>query len=97
MEVQDATLARAVEASWRSAPLSDRQRTLAVFAEKLTRAPGSMEEGDLAPLRAAGLDDAGILDLVEVTAYFNYINRIADGLGVDLEPFMDPSKTPQGP
>lgn len=44
-----------------------------------------MAEDDLAPLRAEGLDDRGILEVVEVTAYFNFVNRLADGLGVSLE------------
>ena len=47
-----------------------------------------MSEEDLAPLRAAGLTDRDILDAVEVIAYFNYINRVADALGIDLEPEM---------
>ncbi len=51
-----------------------------------------MTPEDLAPLRQAGLDDAGILDVCQVVAYFNYINRLADGLGVDLEAFMPPPK-----
>ena len=45
-----------------------------------------MTEPDLQPLRAAGLTDRGILDLVEVASYFNYINRVADALGIDPEP-----------
>lgn len=40
---------------------------------------------DLEPLRVVGLDDRGILEVVEVTAYFNFVNRLADGLGVALE------------
>lgn len=40
---------------------------------------------DLDPLRAQGLDDRAIVDLNQVVAYFNYVNRIADGLGVELE------------
>jgi alkylhydroperoxidase family enzyme len=44
-----------------------------------------MEEADLSQMRAAGLDDRAILEVVEVTAYFNLVNRIADGLGVTLE------------
>jgi len=55
------------------------------FAEKLTRQPGAMSAADLEPLRVGGLDDRGILEVVEVTAYFNFVNRLADGLGVALE------------
>ena len=44
-----------------------------------------MVESDLAPLRAAGLSDRDIVDLNQVVAYFNYVNRVADGLGVELE------------
>jgi len=43
---------------------------------------------DLDKLRATGLSDRGILDAVQVISYFNYINRVADGLGVDPEPEM---------
>jgi alkylhydroperoxidase family enzyme len=61
-----------------------------VLAETLTRVPGRMREADLAPLRAAGFDDAAIHDAVQVISYFNYINRVADALHVDLEPEMPP-------
>lgn len=44
-----------------------------------------MEEEDVAELRGAGLDDEAILHLVEVVSYFNFVNRMADGLGVSLE------------
>lgn len=44
-----------------------------------------MRKDDHQPLCAAGLDDRGILEVVEVTAYFNFVNRLADGLGVSLE------------
>jgi len=49
-----------------------------------------MRPEDLDPPRAEGLGDAGLLDLVQVVSYFNYINRVADALGVDPEPFMSP-------
>ena len=71
---------------YRAAPLSGRQRALCQYAEKLTRAPSAMTAADLEPLRAAGLSDAAILDAVEIIAFFNYINRVADALGVDPEP-----------
>jgi uncharacterized peroxidase-related enzyme len=80
----------AVKRDWTDAALDHRQRAICAWAEKLTRSPGAMQAGDLAPLRAAGLDDEAILHLAEVVAYFNFINRIADGLGVDPEPFMAP-------
>jgi alkylhydroperoxidase family enzyme len=44
-----------------------------------------MTRVDLEPLRTAGLNDRAILEVVEVTAYFNFVNRLADGLGVSLE------------
>lgn len=56
-----------------------------VYVEKLTLTPARMEAADLSKLRAAGLSDRGILDICEVAAYYAYVNRIADGLGVELE------------
>lgn len=44
-----------------------------------------MTADDIAPLRAAGLSDAGVHDLTAVTAYFNFVNRVAQGLGLELE------------
>lgn len=49
-----------------------------------------MQRADLDALRAHGLDDAGVHEAVQVIAYFNYINRVADALHVDLEPEMPP-------
>jgi len=47
-----------------------------------------MSADDLAPLRGVGLTDRDIHDAAQVVAYFNYITRIAEGLGTDLEPEM---------
>lgn len=58
------------------------------YAEKLTRTPGAMERRDVEELRAVGFSDADILHIAEVTAYYAYVNRIADGLGVELEPWI---------
>jgi alkylhydroperoxidase family enzyme len=57
----------------------------------VTRAPGAMSPRHLETLRLHGLSDRDILDAVEVIAYFNYINRIADALGIDPEPEMQQS------
>ena len=51
-------------------------------AERLTAAPGAMTESDLEELRAVGLSDRDILDLTLIVGYFNFVNRIAVGLGV---------------
>lgn len=56
------------------------------YAEKLTLTPAAMVAADLDPMRDAGMTDEEILHACEVTSYFNYINRMADGLGVTLEP-----------
>jgi uncharacterized protein YciW len=56
------------------------------FALQLTRLARPIREDDHAPLRAAGLDDDGVRQLVQVIAYFNYVNRHVDGPGVMLEP-----------
>ena len=57
------------------------------YAAKLTRSPHAMGEADIRRLRDVGFDDAGILDICQVASYFNYVNRLAAGLGVELEDF----------
>ena len=73
---------------YREAGLGEADRLLCDYAVKLTLDPGAMTAADLEPLRTAGFDDAAISIAVQVVSYFNYINRIADGLGVDPEPWM---------
>lgn len=62
------------------------------YTVKLNNAPGSMTGQDLQPLREAGFDDLGIMDIVMVVSLFNFMNRIADGLGVQTEPSMEKSR-----
>ena len=59
------------------------------FGEKLTRTPGEMSEIDVARLRDVGFSDVDILHIVEVVSYYAYANRIADGLGIPLESWID--------
>lgn len=56
------------------------------FAERLTRAPAETTRREIEILREHGFEDAQILDIAQVVALFNYYNRLADGLGIDLEP-----------
>ena len=64
-------------------------RALLEYAEKLTRTPGAMTEADVLALRTAGFDDRAIHDSCAIVAYFAFVNRIADGLGVELESSSD--------
>lgn len=68
------------------APLGARVRALVALALALTRAPAGMREDDVRALRAVGLSDRGVHDAVAVVAYLNFVNRLAHGLGVALEP-----------
>ncbi len=85
--VKKPALIKALRKDYRQAELTQRQRALLDYADKLTRTPGEMVEDDLTPLREAGLDDRGILDLNQAVAYFAYVNRVADGLGVVLDDY----------
>jgi len=76
----------ALKRDHRTAPLDERARTLLDYALKCTLTPVSIDESDIERLRAVGLDDRGIHDLCAIVAYYAFVNRIADGLGVELEP-----------
>jgi uncharacterized peroxidase-related enzyme len=73
-----------------SARLSPADRAMIEFAVKLTRRPGRMTESDVATLRRAGFADGAIHEIVQIAALFNYYNRLAEGLGIDLEPEFPP-------
>ncbi len=58
------------------------------YAVKLTRTPGAMTDADVEDLRTVGFSDRDILDITEVVGYYAYANRIADGLGIETEPWI---------
>lgn len=62
------------------------------YALKLTNTPWAMTESDVVAMRNAGHGDTNILHITEVVGYYAYVNRIADGLGVQLEDWIDYSK-----
>ena len=66
---------------------SQRERALLRYALKLTNTPGDMAPSDVEQLREAGLDDGEILETAHVVGYYAYANRIADGLGIAVEPY----------
>jgi uncharacterized peroxidase-related enzyme len=81
---------QAVARRWREAPLAAAERALCEFAAQLTHRQHTVTPADLDKLRELGFDDRAIHDAVQVVAYFNYITRIADGLGVEPEEFIRP-------
>jgi uncharacterized peroxidase-related enzyme len=70
-----------VAVNWRQANLPEREATMAAYAEKLTLHPADVVEADLEPLRAVGLDDHQIMELVQVVGMFNLTNRVSSALG----------------
>jgi uncharacterized peroxidase-related enzyme len=69
----------------RRASLPARERAIVDYCLKLTAEPWAVAEEDVERLRGAGLSDPEILDVCQVTAYYAYVNRLALGLGVELE------------
>jgi uncharacterized peroxidase-related enzyme len=68
------------------APITEADRAMLDFAVKLAREPRSMTKDDVETLRAAGFSDTAVHDIVQITGFFSYYNRLADGLGIDPEP-----------
>ena len=82
----DGALAAAVARDWRTAPITEGEKAMLAFAERMTREPHARRRADVDALRAAGFDDAEILEIAHVAGFFNSINRIVDALGIDPEP-----------
>jgi uncharacterized peroxidase-related enzyme len=79
---------RAVQDDYRTADLTPREVALLDFAVKLTKSPGEVTRDDLDALRGHGFADEQLVDAIHCVGYFNFINRVLDGLGVDPEPSM---------
>ena len=78
----------ALVADWRTAEMAAADRALCSFAVKLTQDQHAQSPAALDALRAHGFDDRAIHDAVQVIAYFNYVTRVADALGVEPETFI---------
>ncbi len=72
---------------YRKAPISSADRAMLDYAVKLTKAPWEMAQEDVDKLRGEGFSDGAILDINQITGYYNFVNRLADGLGVELESY----------
>ena len=78
----DEALVEALRRDWRTADLAPEERVMLAYVEKLTLTPARMERQDVEALRAAGFDDRAVLQIAQITSFFAYFNRMADGLGV---------------
>ena len=72
----------ALKKDYRTAPISDQDHVMLDYVVKLTKDATECSPEDHARLRAAGFDDKGILQITMIAAWFNYINKVADALGV---------------
>ena len=84
----DKALVEALQTDWRTADLSAADRQMLTYTEKLTLTPWDMVEADVIALCDVGFSDAAILDINQVTGYYAFVNRLADGLGVELEAYQ---------
>ncbi|MDQ1560507.1 MAG: hypothetical protein QOD32_3567 [Pyrinomonadaceae bacterium] len=78
-------LVAALQEDYRTAPISEQDRVMLDFVAQLTRDATRISPPDHERLRAAGFDDKGILQITLIASWFNYINRVADALGVGRE------------
>jgi uncharacterized peroxidase-related enzyme len=74
-----------VKKNYKTANISKNEKLMLYYAEKLTKESYKIKKSDIEKLRNVGFSDRDIFDINQVCSYFNYVNRIADGLGVMLE------------
>jgi uncharacterized peroxidase-related enzyme len=79
---------QAVQTDYRTAGFTSREVALLDFAVKLTKSPLGVRKGDFDALREHGFTDEELVDAVQYIGYFNFINRVLDGLGVDPKSSM---------
>lgn len=78
----DQSLVESLQNDYRSAPISEQDRVMLDYVVKLTKDATRVSPEDHTKLRAVGFDDQGILQITLIASWFNYINRVADALGV---------------
>ena len=81
----DKALVEALERDYTKAPLGDQDRAMVEYVVKLTKDAAKVSPADHEKLREVGFDDKGILQITLIASWFNYINRVADALGVGRE------------
>ena len=81
----DESLAETIQKDYREADITPEERAMLDYVAKLTLTPARMMREDVEALRSAGFDDVAILQINLIASWFNYINRVADGLGIGRE------------
>ncbi len=81
----DRALVEALQKDYTTAPISPQDRVMLDYVVKLTKDATVVRKDDIEGLRKAGFDDRGILQITLIASWFNYINRVADALGVGRE------------
>ena len=84
----DETMVEALKRDYKSAPISEQDRVMLDYVVKLTRDATKCSPKDHEALRSAGFDDKGILQITLIASWFNYINRVADALGVGRDELL---------
>jgi uncharacterized peroxidase-related enzyme len=87
--INDDVLVGQLKKDFRVAEIDEKDRAMLDYAAKLTLEPWNMSEEDVAELREKGFSDEAVLDIAQVTGYFAFVNRLADGLGVELENYWE--------
>jgi uncharacterized peroxidase-related enzyme len=82
--VDDSLIAELAK-DYEHAAIAEPDRIMLRYVDKLTRTPGAVRADDVETLREAGFSDEAILNICQVAAYYAYVNRLVDGLGVELE------------
>jgi uncharacterized peroxidase-related enzyme len=88
MESGNHTLVKHLKTDPAHAPLEPQDKAMIDFALKLTREPAQVKKGDIEFLQRYGFSEEQVVDIVLITCTFNFMDRLADGLGVELDPFM---------
>jgi uncharacterized peroxidase-related enzyme len=82
---KDEVLVETLKRNYKAAKVDEKTMAMLDYAVKLTEKPTNIKEADVALLKEIGCTDREILDLCQITSYFNFVNRLAEGLGVQLE------------
>ncbi len=86
---KDAELVSGLKRNYLEVQLDEKTKAILDYAVKLTKKPSSVTDADVELLRMEGCSDLEILDICQITSYFNFVNRMAEGLGVKVEQEFD--------